>query len=325
MGAVRHSHSGEIPTATNTLNTRSNSPLIVDSVNDLPLPPPSSLTMRPMTTEFDWDEDDDSIDSWYDSDEGEYDLLNDPLIQQMSVMVESEMDDRASISYSEHDEGSTIVSTTSDAVDQLRADIQQRIDSGTIHRGGLHDQLSLVVPNPCILRTTDVCRSRYHPLLSHLRSGHVFFAPSAQIPIPDSPESPPMSEQGTICWRHGHPSITMAPAADRNKLRFHWHRLLLLSRHPFPGTSSLIEELSNTCVICGMTYWNVLEAAATLWSRNELAPMGKGQSTKLAKRECLHYGLRVQAAFIIRGGVSQVATCDGSNSDIWCIVLETSQ
>ena len=96
--------------------TRIDNPTAVNSVNDLPLPLPTAGYMRPMTTDIDWEQDDSEDGSWFESDEGEYDLLNDPFIEQMSIAIESEMDDRASTSFSEHDEGSTVVSHTSEAV-----------------------------------------------------------------------------------------------------------------------------------------------------------------------------------------------------------------
>ena len=276
--------SREIPIAPNTPNTSSNNPIIIDSVNDLPLPPPSSGYRRPMTTEFDWDEDDDSVDSWYESDEGEYDLLNDPLIQQMSVMVESEMEDRVSISYSEHDEGSTIVSTTSDAVDQLRADIQQRIDSGTIHRGWPSQPTVPVVPNPVFHEQPTFAGSLPH-ITQPPRSGHIFFAPSAQI-LPDSPESPPLSEQGQFddamdtLSNHGTSAAeqTSPPTPPPNTIT-----------SPIPWDIVPDEELANTCVICGKTYWNVLLEAAALYEA-ETSYSWERADTKLAKRNAFHYG-----------------------------------
>ncbi|MEO1765328.1 MAG: hypothetical protein AAFR83_26210, partial [Cyanobacteria bacterium J06629_18] len=76
------------------------------------------------------------------------------------------------------------------------------------------------------------------------------------------------------------------------------------------------EELENTCAICGITYWDaLLEAAATYEA--ETGYPGERADTKLVKRNAFIMGLRSQAAFIIRGGVSQVATCDGSNSELY--------
>ena len=233
-----------VTTAADTHRARSNSPIVINSVNDLPLPPPFSGYTRPMTTDIDWEQDDSIDGSWFESDEGEYDLLDDPFIEQMSVAIESEMDGRTSTTLSEHDEGSTVVSYEGDAIAQLRADIQQRIDLGVIHRPYPAQQTVPEVPNPVFHQQPSFAGS-LPPAPPQPILGHVFFAPSAQV-LPESPESPPMSEQGQLNDAMEINQITdLTPAEPPSTPQS------TTVTSPIPWDIVPDEELDNTCAICG--------------------------------------------------------------------------
>ena len=274
-----------------------------------------------MTVE--WDQDSDDSGSWFETDTEDLDGNDDPTLPQMIMAIESEMEDTQSVGASEHDESR--VATPISIAHPLRepeAHNTQSFRRSHHNEGTPRDPSQLMsVAEGSTLEGNRHWEMTQHGLMPQPtfagslppptlppRTGHVFFPPS-ELPIPDSPESPPLSEQGQF------------DDADDTSNAF----VVETTQDPIPPTpvTSPIpweivpdSELNNKCVFCGTTYWDALLEAASAYEAETSYPWERADQ-KLVKRNAFIMGLRSQAAFIIRGGVSQVATCDGTAREIF--------
>ena len=183
--------------------------------------------------------------------------------------------------------------------------------------------------NPCQETVPAVVQLTSPPPIPCLRIGHVFAGPD-ETPkefrrpdqyIPESPMSPPDHERGPTQRLNNDIEPTQDEIDDTLD-----DEVFVVEPSPIPEETTpyqypalLDPEIDNTgdCIICGQSYREVLNAAATdyLVRTNY---MGEPIEQRIAKREAFLQGLKSKAAITIKRGLSQVATCDGNMYDVYC-------
>ena len=181
-------------------------------------------------------------------------------------------------------------------IDSIFPETQSEVSDSEHHPGGENTRPAEPEPNQT---GTPTC-----PL------GHVFpdlhpsLRGSLQDPddIPDSPMSPPDHERGV-----GTPpnSVTAVPSP-------------LPQQRPHSVLWYMDPEVDRVrdCIVCGRSYRRVLHDAAAEYLRHTNFP-GEPIAQRIAKRDAFVHGMRSSVIHAIRGGVSQVATCDGNVYEVY--------
>ena len=126
-------------------------------------------------------------------------------------------------------------------------------------------------------------------------------------PIPYSPLSPPLIDQGPSS-SHRYPGWTPSPEGDNEWVTNQHITGLAISTNKLCGEASYVQH--GDCTVCGKPY-AMIQEKMTLGYLEKTHEPGETYAQRIRRRDAFEAGMRAASVILVPGGVSQAAACDG--------------
>ena len=126
-------------------------------------------------------------------------------------------------------------------------------------------------------------------------------------PIPYSPLSPPLIDQGPSSSQR-YPGWTLSPEGDNEWVTNQHITGLAISTNKLCGETSYVQHAD--CTVCGKPY-AMIQEEMTLGYLEKTHEPGETYAQRIRRRDAFEAGMRAASVILVPGGVSQEAACDG--------------
>ena len=130
---------------------------------------------------------------------------------------------------------------------------------------------------------------------------------SQLAPIPYSPLSPPLIDQGPSSSQR-YPGWTLSPEGDNEWVTNQHITGLAISTNKLCGEASYVQH--GDCTVCGKPY-AMIQEEMTLGYLEKTHEPGETYAQRIRRRDVFEAGMRAASVILVPGGVSQAADCDG--------------